>query len=182
MRFDWGNGVSVIKRKKVLLLGDYEGVLLRIRIICVIIGVGSWKFLEIFGLGPTWIFAEFLFEGFVFFDFSKLLFFDEYSFVVVILLADFHLVINLLHKHNFCLSFLAGLFKLLILSLSSGLSLNVNPSPSLPTHPNITLYPQSSNDIPTANTTHQSHQLSKNKNTSPTNTQTTTPFATSPLD
>lgn len=145
------------------MLSNYKSILLRIRLSSFITDGGSWKFFKIFRLGPTGIFPEFLFEGLVFFDLSKLLFFDENSFVVVILLADFHLIINLLHKHNFCLSFLGGLFELLILSLSSGLSLNVYPSSSLPTHPNITLYPQSSNNIPTANTTHQTHQLLQNK-------------------
>jgi hypothetical protein len=83
----------------------------------------------------------------MFLHFSKLLFFYEYSFVLFDILANLHLVINFLHKHNFCLSFFTRLFKLLILSLCSRLPLNVYPSPSLPTHPNITLYPQTSNNI-----------------------------------
>lgn len=171
MLFDWGNGVSVVKEEKGGALGDYEGVLLRIKVISFIIGGASGEFFEIFGLGLARILPELLFKGLVLLHFSKLLFFYKYSFTIFIILANFHLVINFLHKHNFWLSFFTRLFKLVILSLGSGLSLDVYSPPSLPAHANITLYPQSSNNI--SNSQHHTSitsTSSSQKNTSHANT------------
>lgn len=109
----------------------------------------SRKLLIVFRFGFTRIFPEFFFKGSMLLLLSKLLFFKNNSFGFVIFLTDFHLIINLFHKHDFWLSLFSVLFGGWLFQRLIRFSLDVDSSPSGLAH-SIIVYMQQVN-IPTVN-------------------------------
>jgi hypothetical protein len=89
-------------------LGRFEGrTRFKTRLFCrlkddiITFGVGSRQLLIVFLLGFARIFPKLFFEGSLLLLLSKLLFFKDNPLGVVFFLTDFHLIIDLLHKHDF---------------------------------------------------------------------------------